>query len=251
MAEPVRHRQTKEAATDMFDLQLPRHTSTLPKPVLSIGLHTRWTSCAESLLEDMVGNAQRLGGDGQRRIHRRRGRKEGCIHHEQVGVIMRAAKHIERRGRRIGAHSHGAALMRGGAAVEWAGEHNRIAGRPEHIARLGNQASVRSDVCALPMQDDVGAVDGHAVVGMRQILAHQIPVDGMAREPTQCRLRNKRQIDFEDRRRNLVEQLHVAHWFAAGAIAEIEVVQPDGLLINGVVVMAWIDGKQGSAVVGS
>jgi hypothetical protein len=32
MAEPVRHRQTKGAATDMFDLQLPRHTSTLPTP---------------------------------------------------------------------------------------------------------------------------------------------------------------------------------------------------------------------------
>src|ERR1700720_1466923 len=29
MAEPLRHRQTKEAATDMFSLQLPRHISTL------------------------------------------------------------------------------------------------------------------------------------------------------------------------------------------------------------------------------
>jgi len=29
MAEPVRHRQTKGAATDMFDLQSPRHISTL------------------------------------------------------------------------------------------------------------------------------------------------------------------------------------------------------------------------------
>src|SRR5438270_6225937 len=28
--EPLRHRQTKEAATDMFDLQLPRHIPTLP-----------------------------------------------------------------------------------------------------------------------------------------------------------------------------------------------------------------------------
>ena len=27
MVEPVRHRQTKEAATDMFDLQPPRHIS--------------------------------------------------------------------------------------------------------------------------------------------------------------------------------------------------------------------------------
>src|ERR1700674_4829017 len=31
MVEPVRHRQTKEAATDMFDLQPPRHISTLPR----------------------------------------------------------------------------------------------------------------------------------------------------------------------------------------------------------------------------
>src|SRR5215467_7309348 len=32
MAEPLRHRQTKEAGTDMFDLPLPRHISTLPWP---------------------------------------------------------------------------------------------------------------------------------------------------------------------------------------------------------------------------
>ena len=31
MAEPVRHRQTKGAATDMFYLTPPRHISTLPK----------------------------------------------------------------------------------------------------------------------------------------------------------------------------------------------------------------------------
>ena len=29
-AEPLRHRQTKEAATDMFSLQPPRHIPTLP-----------------------------------------------------------------------------------------------------------------------------------------------------------------------------------------------------------------------------
>ena len=30
MAEPLRHRQTKEAETDMFSLQPPRHIPTLP-----------------------------------------------------------------------------------------------------------------------------------------------------------------------------------------------------------------------------
>src|SRR3984893_2540757 len=32
MVEPLRHRQTKEAATDMFSLQPPRHIPTLPIP---------------------------------------------------------------------------------------------------------------------------------------------------------------------------------------------------------------------------
>jgi hypothetical protein len=40
MAEPVRHRQTKGAATDMFDLQPPRHTSTLPRADLGVGYQT-------------------------------------------------------------------------------------------------------------------------------------------------------------------------------------------------------------------
>jgi hypothetical protein len=35
MVEPLRHRQTKEAATDMFSLQPPRHIPTLPVPSFS------------------------------------------------------------------------------------------------------------------------------------------------------------------------------------------------------------------------
>jgi hypothetical protein len=31
MVEPLRHRQTKEAETDMFYLKPPRHISTLPR----------------------------------------------------------------------------------------------------------------------------------------------------------------------------------------------------------------------------
>jgi hypothetical protein len=38
MVEPLRHRQTKEAATDMFDLKPPRHTSTYMRPALSRGI---------------------------------------------------------------------------------------------------------------------------------------------------------------------------------------------------------------------
>src|ERR1700726_1315255 len=42
MAEPLRHRQTKEAATDMFYLKPPRHISTLPfAPILACPRHVR------------------------------------------------------------------------------------------------------------------------------------------------------------------------------------------------------------------
>src|SRR5438445_6191150 len=36
MVEPLRHRQTKEAATDMFYLKPPRHISTLPHQYRSL-----------------------------------------------------------------------------------------------------------------------------------------------------------------------------------------------------------------------
>jgi hypothetical protein len=39
MAEPLRHRQTKEAATDMVSLQQPRHISTLPRLGKARGEH--------------------------------------------------------------------------------------------------------------------------------------------------------------------------------------------------------------------
>src|SRR5215813_6621695 len=48
MAVPLRHRQTKEAATDMFNLQPPRHISTLPcvtsiaRPHGDAQLYERW-----------------------------------------------------------------------------------------------------------------------------------------------------------------------------------------------------------------
>jgi hypothetical protein len=37
MVGPLRHRQTKETETDMFNLPPPRHISTLPKADLSFG----------------------------------------------------------------------------------------------------------------------------------------------------------------------------------------------------------------------
>ena len=47
MADPLRHRQTKGAATDMVDLTPPRHISTLPptEPSETIGAKVRNGAC--------------------------------------------------------------------------------------------------------------------------------------------------------------------------------------------------------------
>ena len=44
MAEPVRHRRTKGAATDTFSLQQPRHTSTHMGDPLSRTIYTSWSA---------------------------------------------------------------------------------------------------------------------------------------------------------------------------------------------------------------
>jgi hypothetical protein len=48
MVEPLRHRQTKEAATDMFDLQPPRHISTLHLWLLIISLRAAMSAAGGS-----------------------------------------------------------------------------------------------------------------------------------------------------------------------------------------------------------
>src|SRR6266853_2188805 len=80
MAEPLRHRQTKEAATDMFSLQPPRYIPTLP--VAAVTLRSRHH-----------GSYRRCCGpnvvlDGGRSLRRSRGRQRDC---ERV-----AAQHHER-----------------------------------------------------------------------------------------------------------------------------------------------------------
>jgi hypothetical protein len=69
MAEPLRHRQTKEAATDMFSLQPPRHIPTLPSVM----------NYASDLVTGAHGD-RRFGDDHGEAVNRRRNLSGGCIH---------------------------------------------------------------------------------------------------------------------------------------------------------------------------
>ena len=60
MVELLRHRQTKEAATDMFNLQPPRHISTLPKTDFAPPQHHfRCTSNIGHCRQDPYGQSER------------------------------------------------------------------------------------------------------------------------------------------------------------------------------------------------
>ena len=69
MVEPLRHRQTKEAATDTFSLQPPRHISTLPKAAfwMRVG-RVRFTPNRDQV---GAGTKRRLGPRGDI-LHRRK-----------------------------------------------------------------------------------------------------------------------------------------------------------------------------------
>ena len=57
MAELLRHRQTKEAATDMFILQPPRHIPTLPKTRLRPKAARRFTSNIRHRPQNRIGGS--------------------------------------------------------------------------------------------------------------------------------------------------------------------------------------------------
>jgi hypothetical protein len=66
MAEPLRHRQTKEAATDMFYLTPPRHISTLPISTKTAGPpQVRFTPVCDRAADIAVGPVRAKPGSGR------------------------------------------------------------------------------------------------------------------------------------------------------------------------------------------
>src|SRR6516225_2818085 len=63
MAEPVRHRQTKGAATDMFNLQPPRHISTLRISPIAPEPRRRFLDRTDTGRSALVAGSAQLGGE--------------------------------------------------------------------------------------------------------------------------------------------------------------------------------------------
>ena len=164
-------------------------------------------------------------------------------------MVVGAAERVERGGRGIGAEADRAALVRGRAAVEGAGEHDRVAGGPEQLAHAGDQPVVGGHVGPAPVEDDGLAVDADPALGVGQVLAHQVPVDAVAASQDRAKPRRPAQVGLEDRAGDLAQELDIAERRAAAPVVEVEIVDAERLLIDGVVATARIDRQHRRAVV--
>ena len=66
----------------------------------------------------MISDPECIRNNGQGRIHGAAGYEEAGVHHIEIVHIVRSAVHVEDRGLGIASEPDGAALVRGGAAVE-------------------------------------------------------------------------------------------------------------------------------------
>src|SRR5271157_5262705 len=79
-------------------------------------------------LQNVIAHPQRIGHDGQRRIHRRARREEAAIHDVEILKIMGLAIYVQRRGFGIMPKADGAVLM-GDARQRNALPHVKVAAK--------------------------------------------------------------------------------------------------------------------------
>ena len=150
-------------------------------------------------------------------------------------MVVGAAERVERGGGGVGAEADGAALVRGRAAVEGASEHDRVAGRPEQLAHAGDQPLVRRHVGAAPVEDDGVAVDRTRLSGSGRssLIRYQSTLWRASQD--RAKPGAQRRLALRIGAADLAQQLDVAERRAALAVVEVEIVDAQGLLVDGVV----------------
>ena len=138
--------------------------------------------------------------------------------------------------------------MRRCAAIERACEHDRISRGTKPLAQFRDQGKVRGPVAPLPIQSDPAAVERDAAIRIGQILAHGVEIDGVSTEPVQREFGYLAQIGFEYLTGYSTEQLDVAERRTACAVVEIEIIDTERLLINGVIDRSRIDRQYGRRI---
>ncbi|ACP27040.1 needs to be deleted [Sinorhizobium fredii NGR234] len=150
-------------------------------------------------------------------------------------MIEGAAINVERRVRGVIADPDRAALVRRRSLVEGPGQNDREAGLFQHRLQPGYEIEVGLPVGAHPFEQDALAVDHDAAFRRRQVLAHRVEIDSAGRDLVEEPLGHGRHVGFQDCAGDTAEKLDIAERRPALAVGEIEIVEAEGLLIDGVV----------------
>ena len=171
------------------------------------------------------------------------------VDHEQIAVVVGAAEWVERGPRRVGSHSNSAALMRGGRAVDQPSQHGRKADRPQTLLHLTHQPFVGSHIASSSIRARFGSLST-----LTRLLDPADPRSA-ARKSTASATRNSRArmgcawLLISSRRRRPFRTVGYCRAEGLSAVRQIEVIETEGLLVNGVVSKSRADGYHGRRVV--
>ena len=212
-------------------------------------------------LEQVVADAQRVGHRGQRRVDRSDAREEARVDHVEVVELVGPAVHVQHGCPGVGAEAAGAGLVRhpcdrdGGLEVgmTWnqvVGLHPGVLEQPlQLVVKLLHGLLVRRGVADphVPV-----TVQRDAILRSRQVLRREPEVDRMAGHALERALRRElgleRLLAAVHVGRRLADHLDVAERIFEVVAAEVEVVQPEGLLKDGRVLFLG-ESQHGLAVV--
>ena len=128
-------------------------------------------------------------------------------------------------------------------------ENDRIAGGAQSLLEGLDESLVSAPVAAPPVEPDLPAFHRHAAFRVRQVLAHRVPVDRAPAHEIESPFRRSRNARLQDWRGHPAKQLDVAERRSAAPVIEIEIVDAERLLVDGVVDRTRVDRQHRRAIV--
>ena len=163
-------------------LAMPSPMPRRPPVTRATGL-ANCVSMLQILRGNVIGDAQRLRRDRQRRIDGSRGRQEARIDDEEVRMIECPAIGVERCGCRIACRSLPCRIDATACACRRAARARSENRPPSAPLQLLHQHQMRLPVGPPPLQHDALAVDHDPAFRVRNVLAHRVEIDRMRLRP--------------------------------------------------------------------
>ena len=197
----------------------------------------------------MITDAQNVGNDRQRGVHRSAGNKEGPVDDVEVVDIVGAAVQIQHRCLRIRPEAAGAVLvadtLEGDALrkIELVRENMGAVNLLEHLGPAVHEPLEGLDVVRGVVELDLAVDQKYAVLGIWEVLGGEPPRNGMLGHLLEHQTRgHARGIGDHHFVMEGSDQLDIAHRELVSRFTEIEIIHGEGLLVLTQVLLGGVDG---------